>query len=199
MGPLKTYYSEYVRQFLRHNDRPVGPYDIAELFGKAYLQCQTALIAATGFKVNGIYPCDRTVFKDLDFLPSASSQIEPSSDANQSPTSNTLQSADIRDKHFQPSDIDLQDFGPSNQSVPCVSPRDIMPIPAPKRKTSNRGRKPSSAAVVTSSSYKSVLQKTLNKPKKTLSEGKRKNNNPNQNFAKENLTFKKNQNVTQYL
>lgn len=73
MGPLKTYYSEYVGQFLRHSERPVGPYDIAELFRKAYIQCQTALIAARGFRVTGIFPCDGNVFQDVDFLPSESS------------------------------------------------------------------------------------------------------------------------------
>ncbi|XP_046685495.1 uncharacterized protein LOC124371207 [Homalodisca vitripennis] len=38
MGSIKTYYSEYIRQWLRQSNRPLGPYDTAELFGKAYLQ-----------------------------------------------------------------------------------------------------------------------------------------------------------------
>ncbi|KAK9739712.1 DDE superfamily endonuclease [Popillia japonica] len=195
MGPLKTYYSEFVRQFLRHNTRPVGPYDIAELFGKAYLQCQTGLIAATGFKVTGIYPCDRTVFKDVDFLPSeSSSQTEaiPSPDVNiQSPPSTRLQFSDhsscastpaaqndrdagIPHNPFRLSDVDLQEAGPSNQPTTYVSARHIMPVPAPERKTSNRGRKPSSAAVITSSPYKMELEKTLNNAKKLPRKGKSK-------------------------
>lgn len=185
MGPLKTYYSEYVRQFLRHSERPVGPYDIAELFGKAYIQCQTALIAAKGFRVTGIFPCDRNVFQDVDFLPSESSlQTEPISRPDvsvQSPTSASDHSscgsmpATRNARHagmpydpFRSSDIDLQEAGPSNQPAPCVSPRDIMPVPAPKRKTSNRGRKQSSAAVITSSPYKMKLEEDLNKAKKLI-------------------------------
>lgn len=188
MGPLKTYYSEYVRQFLRHNDRPVGPYDIAELFGRAYLQCQTGIIAATGFKVTGIYPCDRTVFKDVDFLPSdsalsipeinnlsSSSSLSVQSASSISPQVNDpspcssvpAQDAGISDP-FRPSDIDLREAGPSNRTAPSVSPRNIMPVPAPKRKRSNRGRKPSSAAVITNSPYKLELQKALDKPKRGL-------------------------------
>ncbi|KAG8299161.1 hypothetical protein J6590_107708, partial [Homalodisca vitripennis] len=149
--------------FLRHNDRPVGPYDIAELFGKAYMQCQTVLIAATGFKVTGIHPCDRTVFKDVDFLPSepfSKTGTIKNTDINiQSPKSTTLQVGDnpsctpipssqnfrddgVPDNPFRPSDIDLQEAGPSNQPAPCLSLRDIMPIPGLKQKTSNRGRKP---------------------------------------------------------
>ncbi|KAK9745414.1 hypothetical protein QE152_g6939 [Popillia japonica] len=53
---------------------------------------------ATGFKVTGIYPCDRTVFKDVDFLPSESSSQTaaiPSPDVNiQSPPSTRLQFSD---------------------------------------------------------------------------------------------------------
>lgn len=32
MWALKTYYSEAVRVWMRHNNRRLGPYDIAELF-----------------------------------------------------------------------------------------------------------------------------------------------------------------------
>ncbi|XP_018361237.1 PREDICTED: tigger transposable element-derived protein 1-like isoform X2 [Trachymyrmex cornetzi] len=41
MEPFKQYYSEYIRIWQRENERPVGLYDIAELLGRAYLQCQT--------------------------------------------------------------------------------------------------------------------------------------------------------------
>lgn len=64
MGTLNTYYSEYVRQWLRHYDCSLGPYDIAKRFRIAYLQCQTGLIASNGFPVTGIYPCNRIVLDD---------------------------------------------------------------------------------------------------------------------------------------
>ncbi|KAL0858552.1 hypothetical protein ABMA27_012406 [Loxostege sticticalis] len=71
MGPLKTYYSEEIRVWLRQNNKPLTTYDIAELFGKAYRKCQTGEIAAKGFSVGGIYPFNRFTFTDRDYAAAA--------------------------------------------------------------------------------------------------------------------------------
>lgn len=70
IGPSKQYYNEYIRIWQRENQRPVGPYDIAEILGKVYLKCQTGQIAANGFKITGIYTFDSNVFSDYDFIAS---------------------------------------------------------------------------------------------------------------------------------
>lgn len=74
MDVLKLHYSEAIRQWMRHSERPVGPYDICELFGKAYLMCQTVKIAVKGFQVTGIFPFNRNVFTDTDFAPADEDQ-----------------------------------------------------------------------------------------------------------------------------
>ncbi|KAJ4440331.1 hypothetical protein ANN_08470 [Periplaneta americana] len=201
MGTLKTYYSEYIRQWLRDQNRPLGPYDVAEIFGKAYLQCQTASIASKGFLETGIFPCDRTVFGDSDFIAStppltSQSAEDPllSSDESRSTVHNSVTEMNSamastsqataavvitpstsnvsqpRTDIHQPSEVDLREDGCSksaNSDSPkaCVSPKDIMPVPQLKKKTSNRGRKPGSSAVITSSPYKAKLEQSLVKAK----------------------------------
>lgn len=71
MGPLKTYYSEEIRLFLRHSSRNLQVFDIMKLFGRAYLQVQRGDIAINGFKVTGIYPINRNIFPDTEFLPAS--------------------------------------------------------------------------------------------------------------------------------
>ncbi|KAG8259747.1 hypothetical protein J6590_008782 [Homalodisca vitripennis] len=171
MGSIKTYYSEYIRQWLRQSNRPLGPYDTAELFGKAYLQCQTASIAVKGFSETGIFPCNRTVFSDVDFLPSTPAiRDEPHEDLALPSTSTknpALPNTSSEDHAITGTSSELPNLANTCSNI-CVSPHDIMPLPPMKRKTSNKGRKPSSCAVFTSSPYKQQLEESLSKTKHKL-------------------------------
>ncbi|KAJ4446552.1 hypothetical protein ANN_13249 [Periplaneta americana] len=74
----------------------------------------------------------------------------------------------------QPSKVGLREDGcsksvNSDSQKACVSPKDIMPVPQLKKKTSNRGRKPGSSAVITSSPYKAKLEQSLFKAKERIS------------------------------
>lgn len=224
MGPLKHHYSENIRLWMRHNNRPVGPYDIAELFGKAYLTCQSGAIAVNGFGVTGIFPCNRKIFSEVEFATDTTEaentavlqtskgrskmiNVKSSTDMvlnfhdagicstsvgsnqtstltstnsvllNREPRSSSLETPTrcVTNSHsilHQPCARDLEEAGPSsvcsftnkNKSTGnVVSPKDIWPIPKPKRKINNKGPKPAKAALITSSPYRIALLEAGNK------------------------------------
>lgn len=82
---------------------------------------------------------------------------------------------------FQSSAEDLALAGSSGlckdkkNKIVSVSPRDIMPVPEPKRKVTNKGPKPSKAALITSSPYKNALLSAGENRKKSGLAEKKKN------------------------
>ncbi|KAF5283083.1 hypothetical protein FQR65_LT14100 [Abscondita terminalis] len=77
MRPISLYYEEKVRMWMRSNPgKMMTLFQISTLFGAAFIQPCTMQTALNGFRKTSIWPPDKTVFTDDDFLPSATTNIQ---------------------------------------------------------------------------------------------------------------------------
>lgn len=71
-APFKGYYNAAMESWmLRNPGKPVTIYDIGEIVGVAFHKVMTPSNITNAFKKCGIFPFDRELFDDLDFLPSS--------------------------------------------------------------------------------------------------------------------------------
>lgn len=70
-GPFKTFFNGAIDSWLLRNPgKPITIYDLAECIGTAYNRAMTPMNIINSFKSCGIFPFDRNIFTDIDFLPS---------------------------------------------------------------------------------------------------------------------------------
>lgn len=71
-GPFKTFYNAAIDSWmLRNPGKPVTIYDLGEIIGSAFQKAMTPRNITNSFAKCGIYPFDRHIFTDEDFLPSS--------------------------------------------------------------------------------------------------------------------------------
>nr|CAI5823692.1 unnamed protein product [Callosobruchus analis] len=169
MQPLdKALMSQAIETWLRqHSGRVITHYQVGKLFGEAYNQAATVATAANGFRVTGLFPCDRNVFQPHEFI----SDLE---NADQGHNSSIIQ---IPACDGQP--LESDEPQPCCSMSNCTShssfvlPTGISPLPLTTKQgiRPTKGRKAGRAALLTSSPYKDNLANELNKMKKTNGEG----------------------------
>lgn len=77
-GPLKTYFERSVATFQKtHVGRIINQKDVASLFATAYLRAATTQNAVSGFETTGLWPPNRFIFDDADFLPATTMENPP--------------------------------------------------------------------------------------------------------------------------
>jgi hypothetical protein len=149
MGPLKTFDCQEIEKGLRsHPGRVVSVYQIGELFGNAYKQGE---IAANGFRMTGLFPFDKNVFRPYDFP--LSSEDTHAAPVNHPASVNTSD---------QPSS-NSANFSPFTSAVPLRS-SDISSVPSLNLKPNPCG---GTAKTITSSPYKKFVEATLEKENQT--------------------------------
>lgn len=68
-GPFKSQYNKAAdRWMLNHPGKPISIYDVAEIIGEAYSLSFTPKNIIKSFEATGIYPVNRDIFNDEDFV-----------------------------------------------------------------------------------------------------------------------------------
>ena len=68
-GPFKTFYNQAANVFMvSHPGKTIAIYDVAELVGKAEEQTLTPRTIRSGFAASGIWPFNRDLFGENEFL-----------------------------------------------------------------------------------------------------------------------------------
>jgi len=175
MKPLSVYYCDEVKKWLREHaneHRVVTQFQIASLFGKAYLKASTMSTAINAFRVTGIWPVDSNTFNEHDFLASAATDIDlgdtnSTNDQQNITDMNTIQLEvpDPGQKESITTDISTNQNSPgcsywqnSGEKVfPMSSPEDIQPIPKSSKTTARCSKRRGKTVILTDSPYKNEL------------------------------------------
>ena len=184
-SPLKRYYNDACNSWqLQHPGETISIYDIGNLLGIAFPRAMTPSKITSGFKKTGIYPFDRHIFPDDQFLGSFITDRPPHDQpsADCLPTSingpSTSAAANGASKA-----LDQLSPGPStNDSISMVVASTITPVqirPFPKagpRKTTHHHKR-RSTSILTDTPVKQRLvelaeERTLKIKKKAHRKGK---------------------------
>ena len=181
-GPLKAAFNAAADSWmLRNVGKPISIYQIAELGGGAYVKAATPSNILSGFQASGIWPLNKDVFTEIDFLPcritdrpldttlpSSSSVIMPnslnhaSSYDEQIPHSNSISSV----REASPSGKLVSETAKSSDPV-FISPEHFRGYPkAGPLKARNTRRKKQSMIATSSPQIKTVRANKLAKKKK---------------------------------
>lgn len=173
-GPLKTFYNQSVDAWLMNNaGKTFDIYSIAEALATAYPKAFSTNNIINGFRSAGIYPFNRHIFSEEDFLgsyvtdrPAPESSNLVSNDTEAPSTSKTINadSNQTRNENTPPHTpnpihTDTDDF---------ISPEVIQPYPkAVARKVSNRGRKTGRTSIITDTPEREEIRRGKEKNPKT--------------------------------
>jgi hypothetical protein len=166
--PLGKYYIQAQETWLKsHASQAITQFEISELLCTAYSQAATLSNAIGSFRGAGIWPINRFVFTDADFLPSevhnnqnenecdfSETVVEHQEQGNTTPTHENNLSIEIENNHH---DDTINDH--------YFSPTVLSPLPLVTKNTKKRGRPAQKATILTATPYKEDLEEKQSKRK----------------------------------
>lgn len=155
-GPFKSAFRRECDNYIKsHAMIKITPFEIAELFNKAYSQVATIQKGISGFSATGIFPLNPEIFTDEDFC--ASLTFNQDDTGHETPVTIEIESLTQTDSNNTHHSMDTS---------PSVSIQEISPIPKilPKRVVRRVAAKQHSS-ILTASSMKSKLEEKKKKNK----------------------------------
>ncbi|XP_049779237.1 uncharacterized protein LOC126176141 [Schistocerca cancellata] len=133
MKPLSKFYEDEVTSWLRtHPGEVVTLHQIASLFGKAFIHSATMSTAVNGFRKTGIWPVNRNVFQESDYLPCSTTDIHQAHTSGVTETEDQIPEMLSRCKTPEQLTTDDQPSVSSNFQV--TSPEMVLDIPKVDKK-----------------------------------------------------------------
>ena len=179
-GPFKSFYNQAANDFMvTHPGKPITIHDVAQIVGTAFPLAFTPKNITAGFKHSGIYPLNRNVFSEEDFLCSYVTDRPKVTEATPRDSEESAEEpveSESVPECFQSTSGASTSHTNTVENTPTtstkkniVTPEEISPFPkAPARKT-NGGRKKGKTMILTSTHVKEQLrvaqEKKLNKRK----------------------------------
>ncbi|CAH1961297.1 unnamed protein product [Acanthoscelides obtectus] len=164
-GPLKRYFNSAADAWLRSNPGKVmNIYDIPTVLRDSFSLAVTPLNIQKGFKVTGIWPFNREIFQDDEFLPSevtdrpkpeninTSMEISPEPEFNRENQRTPQPSTSSACSLSLDKSVDLLSTGTH------ITPRELKPYPKAMPRKSKVGRKKRVSAILTDTPIKSALE-----------------------------------------
>ena len=170
-APFKAYYSDAVDSWNKQNPgRVFSIYEVATCVGIAHEKAMTPATIKNGFRKCGIYPFDRNVFTEADFLLSAVTFVEdPKTASSSAPTasSSSISNQNSTSEVVVPS-LSASDDKITNES-PFIGPAHILGYPkAQPKQNKRRPREKGRSLIATDTPEKrSIEEKALVSQKKT--------------------------------
>lgn len=155
--PLQVYYDQAVEKWLReHAGKAVTQFQVARLIGEAYGRAASIANATNGFRKCGIWPVDRNVYSDADFVGQDNLQTE---------VAVVVEKEDENNGSGDEDNIPLPVFA-RQQKTRATSPtsqdvsfEEILPFPDLSGNNNSRaGKQAQTAKVLTTTPYKEELE-----------------------------------------
>lgn len=162
-GPLKTYVNRACDAWVtNHPGQTMTIYDIPGIVNSSLHLAVSPGNIKSGFQVSGIYPFNRDIFQDEDFMGAyVTDRSAPSVTAAASSS------------NCKPSEMSIDSPGSSSTSKEAThpsTPEDVRPLPkAGPRKSQNVNKKKRTTAILTDTPVKSSLKKRTSQGLKRMS------------------------------